>query len=377
MPVESVNVSIGKRQVVIILGVAVTIVCLWLAVRGIPFVEIKTAFAKADYRTLPILLILLFAFYWIKAIRWRLLLKPQKDFHTKEVFPAMMIGFMGNNILPAHLGEFMRMIVFAKQKNLTKTAVFSTLVLERIFDVIAILLLLGIGVAFVPNLPESIQSLAIVAGAATGALLVGSTFYVVWTHQFIRFIDAVMTGIRIVPEVIREKIVELLKLGEVGLAALKDPRLTIGIAITSLVQWLVNGVMIDVALRSFGINLSLFASLTVLGVVAIGVSVPSSPGFFGLVQAAFRLALLPFVTQGLVAEADVLGASIYYHIAQYIPVTVVGLYFLNRSGFGLSQLEKQAEHQAEEMESEPIEAALASDAAPVAEPATSPSDPTE
>lgn len=337
-----------KRWIAIILGLLVTVLCMWLAVRGISFGEIRKSFVQADYRMLPVLLLLLFAFYWIKAIRWKMLLKPQKQFKTIEVFPAMMIGFMGNNILPAHLGEFMRMIVFAQQKNLSRTAVFSTLVLERIFDVIAILFFLGIGVAFLPNLPQELQSLTIGAGIATLLLIVGATLYIVWTRWFIAIIESLLKAIRIIPGGLIAKVVEMLRLGEVGLAALKDPRLTAGIVATSFAQWFVMGIMIDVALRSFGISLSLFASMTVLGVVAIGVSVPASPGFFGVIQASFKLALLPFIQQGLVEDSNVFAASIYYHIVQYIPVTAIGLLFLNLSGFSLFQLGQQAEHEAEE-----------------------------
>ena len=73
----------------------ITIVCLAIALWGIEWEQIQEGFQQANYSTLPILMGLLFCVFWLKAIRWRLLLQPLRKFQTKEVFPSLMIGFMG------------------------------------------------------------------------------------------------------------------------------------------------------------------------------------------------------------------------------------------------------------------------------------------
>ncbi len=137
-------VPINKSKLIkLILGVIVTIACLVAAVWGIDFEQISRSFRQANYWTLPVMLALLFVFFWLKAFRWRMLLEPIKKLTVSQVTPAMMIGFMGNNILPAHLGEFLRVYVLSRQFQIPKTTVLSTVVLERLFDVVAILCYLG------------------------------------------------------------------------------------------------------------------------------------------------------------------------------------------------------------------------------------------
>ena len=92
-------------------------------------------------------------------------------------------------------------------------------------------------------------------------------------------------------------------------------------------------------MRSFGQTLSVLASFFVMCIIAIGVTVPSTPGFFGVVQYCFWLGVQPFG----VDQADAFAASVYYHLSQYIPVTLVGLYYLHRSGLKLTQVEHAAE----------------------------------
>ena len=96
---------------------------------------------------------------------------------------------------------------------------------------------------------------------------------------------------------------------------------------------------------AFGIRASL---AVVMGVVAFGVTVPSTPGFFGVIQVAFRVALAPFG----VAATDAVAASVYYHLTQWITITLVGLFLLQRAGLKLRQLERAAEETEAEAERE-------------------------
>jgi uncharacterized membrane protein YbhN (UPF0104 family) len=96
------EINIHQRHLLkLVIGILITIGCLVIALWGIEWEQIREGFQQANYFTLPILLGLLFFVFWLKAIRWRLLLQPLRKFQTKEVVPSLMIGFMGNNVLPA------------------------------------------------------------------------------------------------------------------------------------------------------------------------------------------------------------------------------------------------------------------------------------
>ncbi len=276
-------------------------------------------------------------FFWLKAVRWTYLLRPIKTLKTTEVVPALMIGFMMNNVLPAHLGEFVRVYVLGRQYDIPKSAVLSTVVLERIFDVFAILAFLGISLALV-DLPPEFKTGGIIITSLAIVGFIGVLAFVIWPKPILAAFELTLGLFWFVPVAQRRKLVELVETSSAGLATLKDPWLTFLIAVTSVAQWLINGGMVYFSLKSFGLDLPLLASFVVIAATALGVTVPSTPGYFGVVQACFRISLLPFGAD----EAQVVSASVYYHLVQYVAITLVGLIFLNRVGMKFSDLSHKA-----------------------------------
>lgn len=174
-------------------------------------------------------------------------------------------------------------------------------------------------------------------------MVLGGLVYVVWTKPFVRLFEAVLKRVPGVPEGLRGKVAGMLETGAEGLASLKSPTLIAGILFTSILQWALNGVQVHLALWSFGVEVSPLVSCIVLGVVAFGVTVPSSPGYFGVIQLCFMTVLALFTTD----QASVFGASVYYHMSQYIPVTLIGLYYFNATGLKVREVEETAEHDRE------------------------------
>lgn len=336
------------------LGIAVTLACFWWVFNQMlqgadgrkqpseVFGEIAAAFRRADYRSLPAMWGCLALFYWLKAIRWRMLLQPLGDFRPlQDLLPSTLVGFAFNNVLPAHLGEFVRVFVFSRKTGLPKTAVLTSIVLERIFDVIAILTFLMLGLLWVKSadIDPRVTASAMVLGAAVTAGLICAAIYLIWTGPVVALIEGILNRLPLVPEFVKHKVALLLETGAAGLGALRNGRLLAGILVTSFLQWILNGFSIHLALWAFGIEVSLMVSAIVLGVTAVGVTVPSSPGYFGVIQFCFLLVLRLFVDD---TEA-VFAASIYYHIMQWIPVTFLGMFFFLKSGFHVADVEAAAE----------------------------------
>jgi glycosyltransferase 2 family protein len=334
-----------NKWVHLALGIGVSLFCLWWAVKDLladddALHQIGRAFTRANYLSLPLIWLVLAAFYWLKAWRWRMLLQPVGDFRTvRDLMPPTMIGFAFNNVLPAHLGDFVRVYVFARQQQLNKTAVLSSVILERVFDVVAILFYLGLGLVLVPGLDPSVKQTALIFAAAAGACVLGGLIYVIWTRPFVALAEWVLVRLPFVPERLRGKLTGILEAGAHGLASLKNPRLVGGIMLTSWAQWALNGVLVHLSLWSFGLHFSPLVSCIVLGVVAFGVTVPSSPGYFGVIQLCFMSVLQLFTDN----QADVFAASVFYHLSQWIPVTLIGLYFFSATGLKIRDVETTAE----------------------------------
>ena len=253
-----------------------------------------------------------------------------------------MIGFMGNNILPMRIGEFLRAFFLARQENLSKVGVLSTLVLERLFDLASILLFLVLGLHFMQQ--SGIEMPLVDAYILPVTLAVAGLFfiiviYMIWTQWFISVTETVLKFLFVIPEGIQKKIIELLHVGETGISSLRNPWLTTRIILNSLAQWFLNGVLFAIALHSFGLPASLPVAFVVMGCTAIAVAIPSTPGFFGVIQASFKIALIPLG----VSDEAALSCSIYYHLGQWIPVTIIGFFFLHRMGLNLGDLGKSVE----------------------------------
>ena len=329
-----------KRAFFLVLGILVSFGCLAWSLRGTDTESLKAGFANANYWTLPIMLALLFAFYWLKTWRWQLLLAPVAPLTIRQLFSPMLIGFAANNLLPAHLGEFIRVFFVRQKHGVAASTVLSTVVLERIFDVLAILTLFGIGLAFTDDLPDHYRNGAMLLGAAAGSVVIAVAIYLIWTEHFIDFVGWGLSMCPFLPAKLSSALVGMLRQGGEGLLALKSGKVVALVVVTSLLQWLLNGLIAYVALRAFHIDVTPATGLIVTGVTAFGVTIPSTPGYFGVIQMCFDVSMN---AQQLKPDPSlVFGSSVYYHISMYIPVTILGLFFLQQSGLCLQDMQKVA-----------------------------------
>jgi uncharacterized protein (TIRG00374 family) len=336
-----------SRWFQILVGVIVTLGCFGLAFYsmtrggeslGTVFSKIGSAFKQADYRTLPFMWVILGAFYWIKAVRWRLLLKPVGDYEpTRDLLPPIMAGFAFNNVFPLRFGEFVRVFVFARKHNVAMSTVLASVVVERILDAITILCLLALGIAQLDFVADAIQQQLKIASVIVGVAVLCGIVYMIWTQPFIRLAGWLLRRTPFVPERFEGKILGILEAGNVGLASLRKPRLIGGIVATSIAQWALNALWIQCSLTAFSIREPWPVSLVLMGVVAFGVAAPSVPGFFGVIQLCFLLVLQFFGYD----QERIFAASIYFHMAQYIPVTLIGLACFMKMGIGFGAMRRK------------------------------------
>ncbi|MDX8412123.1 MAG: lysylphosphatidylglycerol synthase transmembrane domain-containing protein [Mariprofundaceae bacterium] len=334
----------GKHNwLVFIAGVAISIVCLWLALRGTNFDQVGQTLAQAQlWYGLPLLLCYML-FYWIKAIRWRMMLKPIRRIHTRELFTPMMMGFFANNILPAHLGEFVRMYLGAKMLSLGHTQVLATIILERIFDFLAVVLFLGVALILGGQVSDQLANIGYgVALTGLGLLLI-TVVFATYTRAFL---GVMRKATFFLPDNIQHKILHHLEISAMGFDSIKRPRLLAGIIATSLLQWLLIGACIYCGLLSVGIEAPASAAFVVLAATVFAVTLPAAPGFFGTMQLAFTLSLLPYGIE----EGQAFAASVVFHAITYLSVTLLGIYLLRHLGYRLGDLRQQGESAEEEVE---------------------------
>jgi len=123
---------------------------------------------------------------------------------------------------------------------------------------------------------------------------------------------------------LERRLITLLGTMTEGLRGIRAPRHAIPLALSSVAIWLFLALSVWTAMHAAHLDLPLVASWVVLAFLGLGVSLPSSPGFVGVIQAATVLALALFA----VPRAEALSFSLLLHASQFFPVTAIGLVYL-------------------------------------------------
>src|SRR5512141_190723 len=159
------------------LGVLISVVFIWLSLRGLRLDQFWGAVQSANYWWLVPGIGVYFVAVWARAWRWHYLLKPIKELPTATMLPITTIGYMGNNIYPARAGEVLRAVILKRKEGVSISASLATIIVERIFDGVVMLAFVFVNLSKLANLTGSsgfvgnIQQVAVIGtGVFLGAL---------------------------------------------------------------------------------------------------------------------------------------------------------------------------------------------------------------
>jgi glycosyltransferase 2 family protein len=200
-----------------------------------------------------------------------------------------------------------------------------SIALERILDLVAVLLVLGAVLLAGGPLPLGLLRTGYVMAGAAALLLAALVIYVGWTEQCLRWTARLM---RFLPHSWQDKVLAQLRAGAVGAVTLKRPAAWAPLLVSSIAQWALMCGCIAVSCFALGLQTPPPAYAAVLGLTIVGMSLPSGPGYVGSIQLAFSLALAPFG----VPTADAIAASLFYHLLVCGSLTVAGVGSLYRLG---------------------------------------------
>ena len=300
--------------------------------------EMGRALADANYvYILPGLLCYVLALVW-RCFRWQVILRPLGHFPVRRLWPVIVVGYAANNILPVRLGELVRAYYLEVREGTSKSSAVATIVIERVFDGLALMFLVGVVSLFVPvlelfrNLGEqaSVNWLVLVLGLSVPfflitVLIVGMA---VWPDSSERVLNR---GVGLLPTWARGSAAGLLSRFLVGLGALRSPRRMAAIFLFSVPIWLSEGGLYYLVALSFGIEdtfdtVALLTGAIILTTAAsnLGLSVPASGGGVGPFEFFAQATLIFFGVASAVASAY----AIVLHAALLVPVTILGLVYL-------------------------------------------------
>jgi uncharacterized protein (TIRG00374 family) len=348
----------GRHRWKTVFGIVVTIALLAWVLRDVSAQEVWHELSQSNPLWLALAVALATLSFALRAVRWRILLEPViSDTRFNSRFGAVCIGFAVNNILPARLGEFTRAFALTRTEPVPLSASIASLVVERILDgvVLAIFLFVTISLPGFP-LGEGSTAELIRRTANIGAVAFGIGLGVLWLAARRpaatgRLFDR--TVARWLPDRFAEKASHAAASFVHGLGALASPGVFLRALFWSFVVWIDLSLSIWAGLEAFDISgPGIPGSHFLQAVIAFAVAAPSSPGFFGVFEAAVRVGLGPWN----VSAPRVVSFATSYHILTFIPVTLIGLWYLQRLGLSWSDVGR-AEQRAEERPAARLETA--------------------
>lgn len=315
-------IGIKKSAIIKFLGIAVSFALIIILFKDIDFREFAETFKNCNKFLILFSGLIYLSNYILRSFRWKFILKSIKDIKTKFILPTILASYSANNLLPLRAGEFIRAIHGEKKTAIPAAQLFSTIIVERIIDVLILLVLLLISLLINPIIADKLSLNNNFAIIVTALLLFifSMIFAVVFKNKIINLL----------PKKLQEICNQLIK----GLKCINSAKVFLQVIFISVIIWAVEGLTIYLIYLGFNIQTNFMQSLLMLVSINLMITIPSTPGFIGIVESACVLVLSIY---GITGD-NVLAAAVGLHLVQFIPVTVLGLFILIKDGVSLTNV---------------------------------------
>ena len=312
------------------IGVAVSAVFLWLALRGLELAEVWHDLRAANYWwLLPGVAVYLVA-VWARTWRWDYMLRPLKHIPLRRLFPVVVIGYMGNNIYPFRAGEVLRSYVLRQREDVTMGASLATVIVERVFDGLVMLVFVFVALPFtpIPGDNGSIQTIVITASVLFFVAMVIFFALAAMPERF--FALAEWLGNKFLPDRLKRPLLDFLARFLTGLESLRSFQNVLMIFFTSVIIWLLETVKYWFVMHAFNFEVSFFALMLMNGIVNLATTLPSAPGYVGTFDGpGIAVLTLYGIEQGLAT-----AYTLVLHAALWLPITLLGGFYMIQQGLG-------------------------------------------
>ncbi|MBM4187239.1 MAG: flippase-like domain-containing protein [Gemmatimonadetes bacterium] len=323
-----------RNKLTIAVGIAVSAVFLWWAFKGLSFAEMWHHARSANLLLIIASVAVTTATFVIRIFRWRLMLLTDDGGPVGRIpmWHAIAIGFMANNVLPLRAGEILRAVAISRLAPVRFTSALSSLVLERLFDAIAIIGLLFVGLVSAGIPPATkigdivVADIAIRLAVICGVLLAGCAVTIAWPQFVNRIISALIPN-----RAVAGRLIGIVESIRAGISTLASPTRILAVLAWSVGMWLFNAASFYLGYLAFGIEVGFGGAILQQSVLVLGIAAPSTPGYVGVFEGVIKAVLALFAVPGDLAVAFALT----YHVTTFLPITLLGAYSALRTGMSL------------------------------------------
>ncbi|GIW10718.1 MAG: TIGR00374 family protein [Dehalococcoidia bacterium] len=312
-----------SRQLQVLLGFVITAVLLGLAVRDVDLAQVGQILARAQLGWVVPGALCVVLGYLVRTLRWRVLLTPVKRLPVPLLLQALLLGFAANNVLPARIGELVRAHAIGTRAALSRSLALTTIVVERVFDGLTLIALMGVVLLLFPLRGELPEVRLVMVGSAAVFLSIGLGLVVLLLNEGL--------VLRLAALLLRPFPARLAQRGQAvvvnvlgGLQALRVRRHILAVVGLSLVVWSLEAAGYFFVLRALAVPLGLeqqvLAALFLVVFVNLGIMIPSAPGYLGTFQLFAKIALSAFGVPATLGFA----VAVLAHAVQYLLVTSAG-----------------------------------------------------
>ncbi len=329
----------SHRTAVVASGLLSLAILVGLGVR-LDWAVLGVELGRVNLLYLPVFVLLTLATFWVRALRWRHLLPSELAVSRMSLFEATLVGFTATFVLPLRVGEVIRPWFLSRWQPVRFSTGLASIVTERAFDALTLMVMLGLAVGNLEPLPPLISvgakvvavlALCILAVLVTAYL--GSNKMTRWAEQLIVFV----IGKRY-PK-LADRLVMMIEGFLSGLRGVSSLRDLGWVVLWSATLWGLLALLYQVGLWSFGVDASLWVGVTVCVMIALAVAAPGAPGFVGTFQLGCVIGLSIF---GYPDEFSI-AYSIVLHSLQAVTVVVSGFFILHRRGLHMIDLKRQVQ----------------------------------
>lgn len=326
------------------LGGGISLLFLGLLLRKIDGRQLLDALQQLDWRYLLAAVLLTFVSYWLRAVRWHLLLLHERSIPLSSLYSATIIGYMANNLFPARLGEFVRVWLLAEREQLKVAPVFASLVIDRLLDglsVMVMLLLVLLTLRLPPGMEQAAAMLRL-GGITTLVMYLGVVvFLLLLKARPVQTLKLLALLARPFPRRFAERLIPLAGSFLEGLRLSPGKGILLMISGCSALIWVTATLPIAFILHGFGIQLPLVASFFIMVLLVFAVMVPAAPGYIGTFHVACYTGLAAF----RLPDTQAVSIALVIHGVGFFPVILAGLYHLWTGGISFGRLRAQAAHE--------------------------------
>ena len=326
-------------------GIIVSATALYFAFRNVPAVELLAYIGEVNYFWVGPSVLLVLASFFLRSVRWRIIIGTDRNIDFWSVHHPLMIGFMLNCIMPGRVGELARPVLLFQRSHIPFATGLATVAAERVFDVAMLLFILlltlgtiqidpGIDILFGGYHLTRSTLMTIGRGMAELSLALLSGIILISIDGSRQIINRVIMGIpkllfpgssdlrQFVRDKICARLVEITENIASGFSLVKNPGQLIICTGLTVVIWLMVGISyFMVALGSPGIPLSMVEILIYMVIICFFIALPSVPGYWGLWEAGGMFGLALFG----IAPKNAAGFTLINHAIQLFPIIIFGL----------------------------------------------------